>query len=270
MILGKAIGIVSIKGGVGKTSCTVNIGTALAHEFKRSVVLVDANYSAPNLGLHFGITNPEVNLHDVLRNKVDIGDAIYEYSENLHIVPGSLLNDKVNPYKLREVVKKLKQYYQVVLLDSSPNLNDEIRSVMLAADELMVVTNPDYPSLSTTMHAVRVAREKNIPIVGLILNKVHNRSYELSIEEIEEASSVPVVGLLPDEQTVPESIAYTQPATLHKPQSNIAVEFKKLAAAIVDENYEDKRILPKLKRLFSKDVHKPDLNRDLLRKGVLY
>ena len=118
MDLSRSIGIISIKGGVGKTSCTANLGAALADEFKKNVVIVDANYSAPNLGLHFGLANPEVHLHDVLRNRVDVGDAIHEYNERLHIVPGSLLNEKVDPYRLRNIVKQLKKYYDIVLIDS--------------------------------------------------------------------------------------------------------------------------------------------------------
>lgn len=269
--MSKSIGVISIKGGVGKTSCTANLGAALANEFNRNVVLVDANYSAPNLGLHFGLTDPEVNLHDVLRNKADIGDAIHEYNENLHIVPGSLLNEKVNPYALRNSIKKLKKYYDYVLLDSSPNLNDEIKSVMLAADELIVVTNADYPTLSATMHAVKVARSKKIPIVGLILNRVRNKKFELSVEDVEEACGVPVIGLLEEDIKVPESIAYTEPTVLRNPLGNASVEFRKIAAAIVDEYYEDPRMLKRIKRIFRRnEVNKPDLNRDLLRKGILY
>jgi septum site-determining protein MinD len=268
--LSRCIGIISIKGGVGKTSCTANLGAALANEFGKNVLLVDANYSAPNLGIHFGITQPEVNLHDVLRNKVDVGEAIYEYTENLHIVPGSLLNDKINPYKLRQTIKQLKKYYDIILLDSSPNLNDEIKSVMLAADELIVVTNPDYPTLSTTMHAVKVARTKKIPIVGLVLNRVRNKSFELSIEEIEKASSVPIIGILSEDINVPASIANTIPTVMNNPQGNVSVEMKKLAAAILNENYADPRLLPRLRRLFNKEPGKAEVNRDLLRKGVLY
>src|SRR3989344_6430997 len=186
----KIIGVISIKGGVGKTSVTANIGAALAQEFNKNVVIVDANFSAPNLGLHFGLTQPTVPLHDVLTNKVDIGDAIHEYTKNLHLVPGSLLNEKINPYNLREKVKKLKSYYDIVLLDSSPNLNDELRAVMLAADQLIVVTNPDFPTLSTTMHAVKVARQKRVPIMGIVLNKVRNKNFELSVEEIQESCSL--------------------------------------------------------------------------------
>lgn len=266
----KIIGVISIKGGVGKTSVTANIGAALAQEFHKSVVIVDANFSAPNIGLHFGLTQPSVTLHDVLNNKVDIGDAIHEYAKNLHLVPGSLLNEKINMYALREKVKKLKSYYDIILLDSSPNLNDELRAVMLAADQLIVVTNPDFPTLSTTMHAVKVARQKRTPIMGIILNKVRNKSFELSVVEIEESCGVPVIGVLPDNVMMLESVAETTPATLYKPNTDVAVEFKKIAAAVIDAPYEDPRFFSKFKNMLNKDPRKEDVNRDMLRKGVLY
>ena len=53
----RILGIVSIKGGVGKTTSTVNIGTALS-EMNKKVLLVDADFGSPNLALHFGIVNP--------------------------------------------------------------------------------------------------------------------------------------------------------------------------------------------------------------------
>ncbi|MBI1972614.1 AAA family ATPase [Candidatus Woesearchaeota archaeon] len=266
----KIIGIISIKGGVGKTSVTANIGAALAQEFNKNVIIVDANFSAPNLGLHFGLTQPSVTLHDVLSNKVDIGDAIHEYDKHLHLVPGSLLNEKINPYALREKVKKLKAYYDVILLDSSPNLNDELRAVMLASDQLLVVTNPDFPTLSTTMHAVKVARQKRTPIVGLVLNRVRGKSFELSVEEIEESCGVPIIGVLPEAITMPESVAETTPATLYKPHTDVAVEFKKIAAALIDARYRDPRFFAQFRNLFRTDPRKEDVNRDMMRKGILY
>ena len=63
--MGKVIGIVSLKGGVGKTSVVTALGAAIS-EFNKKVLLVDANFSAPNLGLHLNIINPEVTIHDVL------------------------------------------------------------------------------------------------------------------------------------------------------------------------------------------------------------
>ena len=107
---------------------------------------------------------------------------------------------------------------------------------------------------------------RKIPIVGLVLNRVRNKSFELSLDEIEEASGVPVIGILPEDINVPESIAFTTPAAAHRPMSNVSIEIKKLAAAIVNQNYHDPRVLPRLKRLFTKEPNKAEVNRDLLRK----
>ena len=64
--MGESIGILSIKGGVGKTTTTVSLGAALAQQGK-NVLLVDGNFSAPNLALHLGIVQPEISLYDVLK-----------------------------------------------------------------------------------------------------------------------------------------------------------------------------------------------------------
>jgi len=62
--MGKAIGVISLKGGVGKTSIVVALGAALS-ELGKKVLLVDGNLSSPNLGLHLNIINPEKTIHDI-------------------------------------------------------------------------------------------------------------------------------------------------------------------------------------------------------------
>ncbi len=232
--------------------------------------MIDANFSAPNLALHFGLADPEVTLHDVVNNKVSPMDAVYEYDKNLHLIPGSMLNEKLNPFKLREKVHKLKQYYDFILLDSSPNLNNEMLATMLASDELLVVTSPDYPTLSCTMHAVKIARERKTPITGLVLNKVRGKSYELKLKDIEDATTVPVLAVLDDEDEVLEALAHTKPVVTHRPRSGVSIGIKKLAAALVNKEYKDPRVWSTLKRMFSRDAAKPDVNLDLLREGKMY
>ena len=113
----RTIGIISIKGGVGKTSCTANLGAALANEFGKKVLLVDSNFTAPNLGLHFGIVDPQKTLHDALLDKIGIKEAILEYKEGFHILPSSLADRKVNPFKLKQKLQELKAHYDFILLD---------------------------------------------------------------------------------------------------------------------------------------------------------
>ena len=86
--MGKVIGIMSLKGGVGKTSVVASLGSALA-ELGKNVLLIDANFHAPNLGIHFNLIDPEVTLHDVLSRKANVRDAIYAVG-NLDILPSSI------------------------------------------------------------------------------------------------------------------------------------------------------------------------------------
>lgn len=266
----KIIGIISIKGGVGKTSCTANLGAALAKEYKKSVLIIDANFSAPNLAFHFGLMDPDLTLHHVLSNKCSPKDAVFEYEKNLHIIPGSVLQERINPFKLREKLYKLRDHYDFILIDSSPRLDNELVATMLAADELLVVTSPDFPTLSCTLQAIKAAKEKKTPITGLILNRVHHRSFEISIEEIEKTTGVPVVAYISENMKVPESIASTTPTTLYSPRSSPSIEFKKLAGALVKKEYQDPRFLPRLKKLFFSTPQKHEINRELLRGGKLY
>jgi len=261
---GETIGIISLKGGVGKTSSVANIGAALASEFGKKVLVVDANFTAPNLGLHLGLSNPEVTIHDVLLNKVNAEEAVHEHMEGFHIIPGAYLSRKINPFKLKQKIEHLKDQYDVILIDSSPNLNDEMLATMIASDKILVVTSPDYPTLSTTLRAVRLAKQKGTPINGLILNRVRGKKFELSVQDIEEAAGVPVVSVLPEDIKVPESIANTTPVTVDKPKAKSSIEYKKLAAALIGEEYKDPRLWHRIKSIFKKDIAKDNINRLLM------
>ncbi len=109
--MGKVIGILSLKGGVGKTSSVVALGAALA-EFGKRVLLVDANFSAPNLGIHLEIIDPEKTLHHVLSGESDFSDAVVDL-ENFHVMPASVFpKEQIDPLKLKN--------HLMLIQDSAP------------------------------------------------------------------------------------------------------------------------------------------------------
>jgi len=235
----KAIGIISIKGGVGKTTTVLNLAHSLATDYGKKVLVVDADFSSPNISLHLGNTNLKHSIRDVLNQKVKPHTAIYEHEFGFHVLPASVTNINGNNFsRLKTKVQQLKKHYDVILLDSSPS-NNELLATIAAADELYVVSTSDLPTLGTTLKAVKVAKEKKMNISGLILNKVRGKNYELKPTDMERLSGVPLIGVVSDSVRVLEALSKVQPVTRLSPNSNVAREYKKIAAKLVGAYYQE-------------------------------
>ena len=259
--MGKTIGLISLKGGVGKTTLSASIAASLVNNYGKKVLLVDANYSAPNLGLHMDIIAPEGSVHDVLAGS-KLSSAIHE-KYGVDVIPGDFLyNRRINHLKLKNRLAYVKKNYDYVIIDSSPSLNDEVLSTMLASDELFLVSTPDYPTLSCSMKAAKLARQRNSPISGMIINRIDSPLYELTLEEVQESTGIPVVAKIKEDKSVKKALFDRVPATLYKKRSRFSKEVDKLCAALVGEN-EKKGIIA---RLF-KDFKKERVNRDVLRES---
>ena len=261
--MAKIIGILSLKGGVGKTSVVSSLGDALAG-FGKKVLLVDANYSAPNLGIHWNIINPQVTLHNVLSRTANIKDAIHSVN-NVDIIPSSIFaKTQINPFLLKDKISQVKRKYDFILLDSAPAVNDDVLSVILASNSLIFVTTPDYPTLSSTLKSIKVAKNRGAAIDGLILNKVHNKDFEISIDDIEKTIEAPVLAVIPYDIKVLESLSKFIPFTSHKPRAEGSIEYKKLAGVFTGQKYKTFN----LKNIFSFTPKRQDVNRELFYQRV--
>jgi len=262
--MGKIIGVVSLKGGVGKTSTVVALGAAIAESGKKTL-LVDANFSSPNLGLHLNVIDPKTTLHHVLSREANVNDAICKL-DNFDLLPSSIFHQmNINPLKLKDKIKPLKRKYDFIILDSSPALNDETLAAMLASDEILVVTTPDYPTLSATLKAVKLARQRGMQMNGLILNKVHNKNFELSFGDIEETVEIPIMAVIPYDVNVLKALSEFTPSTVYKPKSEGSQEYKKLAAALTGGKYKPVQ----LKRFFGWiNPKRQEINREIFYKRV--
>src|SRR3990167_5306775 len=125
--MAKIITITSGKGGVGKTTTAINLGAAL-NFFGKEVIILDANLTTPNIGLHLGAPIVPVSLNHVLNGKAKIIDAIYQHESGTKIIPSSLsVKDlrNVNHEGLKEISKRLKKMAVILIFYSAAGLGDD-------------------------------------------------------------------------------------------------------------------------------------------------
>ena len=268
---GKAVGIISIKGGVGKTTSVINLANVLANDFNKKVVVVDANFSSPNIALHLGNIDHKHSIQDLISGKSKMHEAVHEHEFGFHVVPGAIShnpNTAGNYMKLKDSIDKLKGQYDVVLLDSSPSLNQELLATINSCDELYVVSTPDLPTLSNTLRAVKLSKDKKIKINGMILNKVRGKNYELSPADMERLSGVPLIGVIKDNVRVLEALSKVKPITRLSPNSNVSVEYKKIASKIINSDYKEPKAHEKILNYLKDDFN--NLRTHRFSKGVKY
>jgi pilus assembly protein CpaE len=252
------IAFISIKGGVGKTTLALETASSLANHYHKKVLLIDGNLSAPNIGLHFNLTN-EVTLHDAL-NGLPLHNTIYE-AHGIDIIPANLNNkEEINPFKLKKLIAKFKPRYDYIIIDSSPNY-EELKPVIEAADKVFLVSSPDHVTLETTMKAAKLAKEQRTPIHGIIVNKIRSPRHEMNLTQIEEFSDIPVVAKIRSHKNLAKSAYYQKPITLIEPNNPVSKEIRNLSSVLCGEPEFQNKLL---KRLLLK-ISKEKVNRDILR-----
>lgn len=229
------------KGGVGKTTLTSNLAAALT-DFGENVIAVDANLTTPNLGLHLGMHLTPHTLHDVLKGESRLKDAIYPHPYGFKIIPASIgLNDlkRVDVGRLPEISFSLLGKADYVIMDSAPSLGREAISALSASDEVIIVTNPDLPSVTDALKMLKIAQESDIKVIGTVVNRIRGLEHELSTEEIIGILGVPIIAEIPEDKNVSMSIAAKKPLIEYAPNSPAAIEMKKLAAMLSGKKYEE-------------------------------
>jgi septum site-determining protein MinD len=239
----RLIAVIGGKGGIGKTTITSNLATVLA-ELGQDVVAVDANLTTPNLGLQLGLHLAPKTLHDVLRGKSKLRNATYSHPAGFKVVPGSIsVKDLkgIDIGKLPEIALNLIGKVDYILLDSAAGLGQEALMALNSADEILLVTNPDLPSVTDALKTYRLATKANKKVIGVVVNRVRNKKRELKTEDIEEILGLPVLAEIPEDVSVPESISVKRPVVEYDPHSPASVEIRKLAHRLIGRAYLRRR-----------------------------
>ncbi len=234
------IRISSQKGGVGKTTVAVNLGVALAMS-QYKVLVVDSDMSNPSVGFHLGLEDVNIGTEDVIRKKVSLKKAVVVHApSSLSVLPGTLTTRSYIPSAstLTEFFAMLaNESYDFIIIDTAPGLlQPETLSKDLSGyvSEALIITTPE---LSACTSSIRLAKEFDKVSIrhSLAINRFRNRNYEISPREINELYGNPAIGMIPEDETVPISVAQHIPAYLLNSKSKFAIAIGDTASMYVSK-----------------------------------
>ncbi|MDO4452924.1 MAG: septum site-determining protein MinD [Eubacteriales bacterium] len=208
--MSEAIVITSGKGGVGKTTATANIGTGLAR-MQRKVVLVDTDIGLRNLDVVMGLENRIVyNLVDVIEGNCRMKQALIRDKRypNLYLLPSAQTRDKsaVTPEQMVKLTDCLRESFDYILLDCPAGIEQGFQNAVAGADRAIVVTTPEVSAIRDADRIIGLLETHEIHDVHLLVNRVRKdmirRGNMMSIEDVAEILSIPLIGAVTDDENV--------------------------------------------------------------------
>jgi septum site-determining protein MinD len=264
--MGESIVITSGKGGVGKTTTTANIGTALASMGKK-VVVIDGDTGLRNLDVLMGLENRIVfTLIDVIEERCRLKQALIKDKRfpNLFLLPTAQTRDKndVPTEEMLRIVLELKEDFDYVLIDCPAGIEQGFENAVVGADRAIVVVNPEVTSVRDADRVIGKLDAKGLEQHELLINRLNSemvkRGDMLNINDIIDTLSVKLIGVVPDDRNITISTNKGEPIVLDD-KALAGQAFKNIARRIVGEevplinlNEEQAGFLSSLVKLFRK------------------
>lgn len=241
--MGEAIVITSGKGGVGKTTTTANIGTALAMQGKH-VCLVDTDIGLRNLDCVLGLENRVIyDLVDVVEGTCKLRQALIKHKEfsTLFLLPAAQTKDKraVSPKQMEKLIEEVKREFDYVLIDCPAGIEQGFENAIAGADEAIVVTTPEKSAIRDADRIVGLLETKKKKYPKLIINKIRphlaKQSESFDVDEIVEILGLDLLGVVPDDEVVLKSQHEGIP-TVVRPESRAAIAYRNIARRILGDS----------------------------------
>ena len=240
---GKVITITSGKGGVGKTTATANIGTALA-ELGNKVVCLDADIGLRNLDVILGLENRIVyDLVDVVEGRCRLRQAMIKDKRlpELYLIPAAQTRDKsaVSPSDMVKLCEELRSEVDFVIIDSPAGIERGFRNAIAGADEVIIITNPEVAAVRDADRIIGLIEAEEKGPAQLILNRINPAMVErgdmLGAEDVLELLAIQLIGLVPEDQNVLVSSNKGVPIVLEN-KSKAGLAFRNIAKRLTGED----------------------------------
>ena len=215
------------KGGVGKTTTTVNLAVALSQE-GHNVVAVEADLGMTNLGQALDVES-DVGVHQVLAGEAAVAEAVVDGPEGVSVIPGDRSLEAfadADPSMLGKVIDTLAVAYDVVLVDTGAGLSHETLVPMGRADRVVLVTSGRAVSMDDTDKTAALAEQVGSAPVGAIVTKVRED------EDPADSLDVDVLGTIP---RVPDALD-ASPLVTDARDSEAAAAYRDLAEILAADH----------------------------------
>lgn len=244
----RVIAVTSGKGGVGKTSLTINLGIAMAR-LGEPVAIIDSDLGLGNVDVLLNIT-PKYNLRHLLTGERSVEEVMVEGPAGVKIIPGgSGLRELADlaDWQIGEVISRLnsiENYARTIFFDTGAGLGRNVTHFLLASDEVLLVTTTEPHAITDAFAVVKVlATERSDIRIHLIVNRA---------ETLEEGRAVAdkflftgkrfldldisLLGIVPDDHLVSKAIKAQNPVMIAYPSSKAAVSIDKAARGLLGES----------------------------------
>ncbi len=239
---GRVITITSGKGGVGKTTTTANLGTAIAMHGKKVAVL-DADIGLRNLDVVMGLENRIVyDIVDVVEGRCRPRQALIKDKRlpELALLPAAQTRDKnaVSPEQMQQLCNYLKSEFDYVLVDSPAGIEQGFRNAIAGADDVIIVTTPEVSAVRDADRIIGLVEAYGLHLPRLILNRIKPhmvaRGDMMSQEDVIDILAIDLLGIVPDDEAIITSTNRGEPAVYDK-SSRAGLAYNNIARRILGE-----------------------------------